>query len=89
MIIATIGNTNMKLASLSDAEVLMKISANATIIDDIWDETTLRYFHVKKSQKITIAIVDDDLMITAEEQQSINKRRDERRAKAAAEGGAA
>lgn len=90
MIIATIGNVTMRLASINDAEALMQISARSAVIDDAWDENSARYYYPDlRDQTINISIVNDALMVTEEVHQSRVKARAEKRAQAAAEGGAA
>lgn len=80
MIIATIGNVTMRLASITDAEALMQIFARSAVIDDAWDENSRYYYPDLRDNTISVSIVNDALLVTEEVHQS--------RVKARAEGGA-
>ena len=88
MIIATIGNTKLKLENLKDAEALLNISSRATLVGTSYDSDFRDYQYVDEGEKrITIEVTEGDKVLSFDEHTKIKEARaeKERKAKAAAE----
>lgn len=86
MIIATIGNTKLKLENLKDAEALLNITSRATLIGTSYAASYREYQYIDDGEKrITIEVTEGDKVLTFEEHQEIKAamRKAEEAAKAA------
>ena len=86
MIIATIGNTKLKLENLKDAEALLNSTIRATLIGKSYDASYRDYQYIDDGEKrITIEVTEGDKVLTFKEHQEIKAamRKAEEAAKAA------
>lgn len=83
MIIATIGNTKLKLENLKDAEALLNIASRATLVSTSYDANYRDYQYVDEGEKrITIEVTEGDKVLTFDEHQKIKEARAEKERKA-------
>lgn len=83
MIIATIGNTKLKLETLKDAEALLNIASRAILVGTSYDANYRDYQYVDEGEKrITIEVTEGDKVLTFDEHQKIKEAHAEKGRKA-------
>lgn len=85
MIVATIGNSTLKLETLKDAEALLDIASRATLLEKTYDTDFRDFYFLSEGEKrMGIEIIESTKIHTMEELNELKSARERKTAESAA-----